>query len=259
MPYNMYQYIDEVKARMSRYDVQAELDTGKLEMIINRVRRDVQLATLPIYRERYGRIAIISTVPTVVSNYSFGNVDFYSAVLPTDFIEEDVALVTHESYQWEARKLIKQELYGVARNSWVNPTTNSPVYIVERDPSSATSTIYVSKGSAVVGASEIELWYVAALPYLQAHPVSGTPDVERKMSYQWEELVVLCSMARAYEMQQFLQLRDLIVADIQTVISLMEESYKTNVDRSKLLLPTRESIVPNVPISDVPMGGGNGN
>lgn len=259
MPYNMYQYIDEVKARMSRYDVQAELDTGKLEMVINRARRDVQLATLPIFRERYGRIATISAVPSVVANYAFTDVDFYSAALPADFIEEDVVLVTHDSNEWEARKLIKQEMYGIARNSWVSPTTNSPVYIVERDPASTTTNIFVSKGSAVVDANQIKLWYIAALPYLQAHPVSGTPDNERKMSYQWEELVVLCSMAKAYEMQQFMQLRDLIVGDIQTIISLMEESYKTNIDRSKLLLPTRESLMPNVPISDVPVGGGGGN
>lgn len=259
MPYNMYQYIDEVKARMSRYDVQVELDDLKLEMLINRARRDVQLATLPLFRERYGRIATISAVPSILANFAFDTVDFYTAALPADFIEEDVVTVNHSSNPWEARKLIKQEMYGISRSSWVSPTPNSPVYIIERNPASVTTNIYVSKGSTVVAANDIVLWYVAALPYLQAYPVSGIPDNERKMSYQWEELVVLCSMAKAYEMQQFLQLRDLIVADVQTIVSLMEESYKTTIDRSKLLLPTRESLIPNVPISDVPIGGGGGN
>lgn len=256
MPYNMYQYIDEVMARMSRYDVQAEIDPLKLEMLINRSRRDVQAATMPIFRERYGRIGIITASPTLVANYSYGTTAVYKVDVPADFIEDEVVLLKHNSDNWGVRKLTKQELFEVVRNSWISPTPQSPVYVIEKDPSTARASIFISKGSGTIIASDVTLWYIAALPYLQAYPASGTPDVERKMGFQWEELVVLCTMVKAYEMQQFMQMRDLISSDIQTMISLMEEQYKTSIDRSKLLLPTRESLMPNVPISDVPLNVG---
>lgn len=255
MPYNMHQYIDEVMARMSRYDVQIELDPLKLEMLINRARMDVQAATMPIFRERYGRTAIIGSSPVLVPTYSQGTIATYQANLPADLIQEEVVLVKYNSNNWAARPVNKREFYGVVRNSWSYPTPQAPVYMVEKDPANALSTIYVSKGSDSVIANDITVWYLAALPYLQSYPVSGTPDVERKMGWQWEELVVLCTMVKAYEMLQFMQMRDLISNDIQAMVSLMEEQYKTTVDRSKLLLPTRESVVPGVPISDVPLGG----
>ncbi len=255
MPYNMHQYIDEVMARMSRYDVQIELDPLKLEMLINRARMDVQAATMPIFRERYGRTAIIGSSPVLVPTYSQGTIATYQANLPADLIQEEVVLVKYNSNNWAARPVNKREFYGVVRNSWSYPTPQAPVYMVEKDPANALSTIYVSKGSDSVIANDITVWYLAALPYLQSYPVSGIPDVERKMGWQWEELVVLCTMVKAYEMLQFMQMRDLISNDVQAMVSLMEEQYKTTVDRSKLLLPTRESVVPGVPISDVPLGG----
>jgi len=255
MPYNMYQYTDEVMARMSRYDVQIELDPLKLEMLINRARMDVQAATMPIFRERYGRIAIIGSSPALVPTYSHGSIATYQVNLPTDLIEDEVVLVKYDSNDWAARKLDKREFYGVIRNSWSYPTPQAPIYMVEKDPANPLATIYVSKGSASVIANDITIWYLAALPYLQSYPVSGVPDNERKMGWQWEELVVLCTMVKAYEMLQFNQMRDLISNDVQTMVSLMEEQYKTTIDRSKLLLPTRESVVPGVPISDVPLGG----
>lgn len=255
MPYNMYQYIDEVKTRLPRYDIQLEVDDLTIEMLINRARRDVQMATLPLFRERYGRIAVLSAVPSLVSSYASGSVAWYSISLPTDFIEEVVVYLTSSTKQWEARKLSKPEMDNIARNTWNAPTSNAPAYVVEKDPASATSVLYISKGSGVVAANETEIWYVAALPYLQAYPDSGTPDQERKMSYQWEELVVLCALAKTYEMSQYQGAKELLLSDIQTIITLLEEGYKTKVDRPKLLLPTRDSLTPNVPILDVPIQG----
>lgn len=252
----MYQYVDEVKTRASRYDIQLELDDLTIEMLVNRARRDVQMATLPLFRERYGRIGVLSDSPTLVSAYAAGDAAWYSVPLPTDFIEEVVVYLMTSTRQWEARKLSKPEMDNVARNSWNSPTANAPAYVVEKNPSSATATIYISKGSGVVGANEVEIWYVAALPYLQAYPVSGIPDVERKMSYQWEELVVLCALAKTYEMTQFQGAKELLLSDIQTIITLLEENYKTKVDRPKLLLPSRDSLVPNIPILEVPIQGG---
>lgn len=255
MPYNIQQYTDEVTSRMSRYEVQAELDPLVLEMLINRARRDVQMATMPIFRERYGRRAILSTSPSLVTNYSYGTNQVYQVSLPADFIEDEIVLLKTDSNDWGVRKLDKRELFDVVKNSWMQPKPQSPVYVIEKDPASSTFVMYISKGSDVISANDVTLWYVAGLPYLESYPVSGSPDVERKIGYQWEELVVLCTMMKAYELLQFPQMRDLITADIQTMISFMEEQYKTSVDRSKLLLPTRESLVPNVPISDTPMGG----
>lgn len=252
----MYEYIDEVKVRGSRYDIQLELDDLTIEMLVNRARRDVQMATLPLFRERYGRIATLSAAPSLVSSYTSGTVAWYSIALPADMIEETVVYLTSNTKQWEARKLSKPEMDNIARNSWNAPTANAPAYVVEKDPGNSVATLFISKGSGVVAANETELWYVAALPYLQAYPDTGSPDVERKMSYQWEELVVLCALAKTYEMSQYQGAKELLMSDIQTVVTLLEENYKTRVDRPKLLLPSRESLVPNVPILDVPVQGG---
>jgi len=257
--YNMLQYIDKVKTRSSRYDVQLELDDLTVEMLVNRARVDVQAATIPLFRQRFGRRVILGTTPTLVSNFNTGTVQYYTTTLPTDFIQDEVVLISTSDAAWEARKMDKREMYGVSRNSFNKPTVNSPVYCIEKDTASAVFSIIASKGSAVVGASEISIWYTAALPYLQAYPVSGIADAERKMSYQWVELVVLCALTKCYEMTQYGQLRDLISADIDTMVSLMEEAYKTNIDRSKLLLPSRVSLIPNIPIMENMQGLQNGN
>lgn len=261
MPYNMQQYVDDVRMRLSRYDISAEVDNGMLEMLVNRARHDVQLATLQIFPERYSREFTIAAVPSAVTDYATtspratGSVTnaVYEAALPSDFIEMVQCFVKDSGTTfWAGRLVNKRELVQIMRNVWNCPTEQNPVYYVQRAPGDASYTIGVSKGSGVVATNEIRIWYLAKLPYLQLFN-AGNPDPEVRIGYDCQELVVSLATLKVCQALKFDVSVQAIVGDINLNIAFLEDAYKTGVDRSKLMLPSRESLYPNRPVPENPV------
>lgn len=272
MPYNMQSYQDEVALRLSRYQVSLELDAGTLEMMVNRARRDVQLATLQMFPERY---AAIRTLNTVSGNAATEVVEYRNTVprfgtnitntvwkmsLPDDYIQMAVVYVNAASGEdpvayWEAREANKTELYGAMRNQNQMPTSRDPMYCIEKDPDSARYDIYVSRGTSAVSPSNVLIWYQKSLKYLQLVGIGGAPDQEFNMSYEYEEMVVLHTMLQALKKSNFLAAKQVIQADMESLLTEVETNYNATVDRKGLLLPSRSGLYPSTAIPDRPNNG----
>lgn len=250
----MESYISEIEGRLPRYEVSVLSNHGELEMHINRSRRDVQMALLPVAEYRFGRRRVLSATPTLDSRLTVQNgpyeVKFYSIALPADVIDVPVVNVLTSTVWRGAQRLTKQELNSVAANTYTRPVPHRPVYALEKSPGSATGVIYVSKGSAAIAASETEIFYTAALAHLEQVNSSDTTDAERKIPWDCEELVILKAMWRLCASDKFVQARRSIEADMELTIRILEDNYKNRIDRSHLLLPSRESLVPNVPLAE---------
>lgn len=254
MPYTMETYISEIEARMPRYEASVKSNHGQLEMHINRARRDVQSALLPVAEYRFGRRRILSAAPTLESRLTVQNgsyeIKFYTTPLPADVIDV-AALNVLTSAVWRgAQRLTKQELYGVANNTYTRPMPHRPVFAIEKSPGAAVSSLYVSKGTAAVGASEIEIFYTAALAHLEQVNSSDAADAERKIPWDCEELVIYKAMWLMFAGDKFVAARRTLEADMDLTIRILEDNYKNRIDRSHLLLPSRESLVPNVPMPE---------
>ncbi len=254
MPYTMQGYIDEVVARLPRYEISVQDNIGQMEMLINRSRRDVQMAILPFMEYRFGRRVVLSASPTLdtrlnVMNGSF-EIKFYALTLPNDVIDVPVVNVLTDTVWRGAAKLTKQEVYGYTSNYHTRPQPYRPVFFIEKSPTTAAGTLYVSKGTAAVTASQTEMYYVAALPHLQQVNDAGGTDSEKKIPWDCEELVILSAISKLMMADNFGRSRKTLEADIDLSVRVLEDNYKSRIDRSHLLLPTRESLIPNVPIPE---------
>lgn len=84
-------YIEEIKLRLSRFDVIKHLNDLLILSYINKGRQQAQRFTVEAMPERYGRISILPISPTFVANYTTtsyaGKVTrMYPVNLPNDFI-----------------------------------------------------------------------------------------------------------------------------------------------------------------------------
>lgn len=264
MPYDMQTYQQEIALRLSRYQISLELDPGTLEMMINRARRDVQMATLNVFPERYSAVLKLDAVSgntsteiveyrTTVTRFSSTVVNkVYEIKLPDDFIQMEAVLVLSSGTNWEAREITKPELYGALGNQNTMPTQREPTYTVEKSPDNSYYTILVSAGTSALVPADITIYYLKALKYLERVNGSNVPDVEKSMSYEFEEFVIYQTMLQALKKTAFNSAKQAIASDLEQGFTVLEMNYNATVDRSGLLLPGREGLYPNQPVAQVP-------
>ncbi len=265
MPQVMKTYQQEIALRLSRYSVTLELDPGTLEMIINRARRRVQMATLNIHPERYSAIRTLDTVSgnsasevveyrTTVRRFTTSLTNkVYRIGLPEDFIEIDACVVESASGEWEAREAVKGELYMAMANSNTMPTNSQPLYAIEKSPDAAAYHIYVSCGEDAIDPADVTIFYTKSLKYLEL-VISGTgqPDPEANVSYEFEEFVVYEAMLDCLRKTDFNNAKTAIAADEEHMVMMLEMNFNSRVDRQGLLLPSREGLYPNQPVNQLP-------
>jgi hypothetical protein len=267
MPYNMRTYASEVMHRLGRYDVARSVDSGMLETVVNLARHEVQLATLQAVPERYSRrhrpttAAAVSYVDSAkmfeydmatngtrtVTNL-VGSID-----LPQDFIIDvtvgvGTAPIAVNPVLWQARPVSKRDLYTVLTKSFAKPTPHNPVYTIEKSTTSNNYRLLISTGTALPLANEVEIWYLAKLPWLQISNSTGAPDPEVRIGYDLQELVVVIACKKILETLNIIDGRQIIMQDIEMMISSLQREYAGRIDRSRLLVEAKESTVPNVPI-----------
>ncbi len=267
----MKQYIDEVSNRLSRYTVQLELDPGTIEMLVNGARRNVQMATLQMFPERYSAIINLDDVSgnssTIQPAYSTTialrtpvtyTSEVYKMQLPDDFISMEVVLVSGSvgeegpSGLWEARAVTKQELWSTLQNMNTRPKVNDPIYCIEKAPGSARHSIYVSNGDGVLAPADVRIWYLKALKYLEEYNATGGDDTEQNISYEFDEMVVYQAMLMALSETTLNGAKDVIGADLERLVMAMEKNYSANINRQTLYLPSREGQYPGQPINYKP-------
>ena len=265
MPYNMQTYAAEVMHRLHRYDVAKSVDLGMLESLINAARFDVQMATLQAVPERYARIHRPSAVPAVswVDSARMFEYDqttngpktiinqVFVLPLPEDFITDVTVMIMNDSnVWWPARAVSKRDLYTVLTKSFSKPTQRNPIYCIEKLIGQLQTRLLVSIGPNEMAQYTTEIWYLAKLPWLQIENAAGQPDAEVRIGYDLEELVVLTACLKVLEAIGMPTARQLIRQDIEMMISAMQRQYEGEIDRSRLLVEARESVIPNVPIID---------
>ncbi len=264
MPYDMQSYQQEVALRLSRYTVSLELDPGTLEMMVNRARREVQMATLNIFPERYSAILSLSAVS---GNTSVEQADLQTTVLrvgtpvvnkvfqmklPNDFIQMEAVHITSPNGVWEARESTKQELYSISSNQNSMPTEREPVYVIEKSPDNSYYNILIGAGSRSVAVADVTIYYIKALKYLERTDSTGAPDVEKSMSYEFEEFVIYHTMLQALKKTSFNNAKKEIASDLEQGFAMLESNYNSTVDRSGLMLPSREGLYPHQQVQQVP-------
>lgn len=264
MPYNMATYAAEVMHRLHRYDVAKSVDVGMLENLVNQARFDVQMATLQAVPERYARLHVPSAVPTVSwvdsarmfeHDTSTGGArtivnQVYVLLLPEDFITDVTVSTLYEENWWPARPVAKRDLYAVLTRSFTKPTQRNPIYCIEKLLGQTQTRLLVSIGSELLPANHVEIWYLAKLPWLQIENAAGTPDPEVRIGYDLEELVVQVACLKILETLGLPSGMALIKNDIEMMVGALQRQYEGEIDRSRLLVEARESVIPNVPIVD---------
>ena len=135
------------------------------------------------------------------------------------------------------------------------PTTNDPIYCIEKDPANSRYDIYVSNGTGTVDPANVRIWYQKALKYLQLVGVGNLPDQEVNMSYEYEEMVVLQTMLQALKKTNFLAAKQVIQSDMESLLMEVETNYNATVDKRGLLLPSRAGLYPGTAIPDRPLNG----
>ena len=270
MPYNMRTYASEVMQRLNRYDIARSVDSGMLETVINLARYEVQMATLQAVPERYSRrhrpssAALVSYADSAkmfeydistggsktVTNL-VGTVD-----LPEDFIVDvtvgvGTAPIASSPVLWQARRVSKRDLYTVLTKSFSKPTPHNPVYCIEKNTTSAAHKLLISTGTALPAANEIEIWYLAKLPWLQITNSLGASDPEVRIGYDLQELVVVIACKKILETLSIVDGRQILVQDIELMVASLQKDYAGRIDRSRLFVEAKESLVPKVPVPNV--------
>lgn len=264
MPYTMATYATEVMQRLNRYDVAKNVDVGMLETVINGARFDVQMSTLQAVPERYARVHRPTGAPPVSWVDSARMFEFDQTTggartiinqvcvhtLPEDFITEvSVQVLDYETW-WPARGVSKRDLYTVLTKSFSKPTMRNPVYCIEKFVGQRNVRLLMSVGPVPVPEDKVEIWYLAKLPWLQLENATGAPDPEVRIGYDLEELVVLISCLKILETIGAGSAIPLVRQDVEMMITAVQRQYEGEIDRSRLLVEARESVIPNVPIAD---------
>lgn len=283
--YTAKEYIDDVKLRCSRLSVNLELDDPTILTFINASRKRVQQSTIALYPERYGKIVRLDVADAVVSTNSYAYnptygyiINIYSFALPNDFIDAHVVKLryklngtfqdtayTNVTFNNEARRYDKRELYKLLTQTHNRPTILAPAYAIERNIVTVSAGVESNSGSgyslllagldtasgylpdeAAYDSGEIEVWYTALVSDLEEFP-SATPGVvsdrEVTIPAEFEELVMMHSMVAC---MQKVRAAESVTVEVMNELSDYEkeifEVFGVTKAKSTSLLPSREAI-----------------
>ena len=277
---NAREFVDEVKLIFSRHNVTLEADDPTILTFINKYRKETQKTLLGLYPECFGKIVELDTFVLDASlpktNQTSGRtVDIYRTTLPLDFIDAIVVILrytldgdieelggrtyTGETYDYEARRVHKRELFGVQSQSWNSPTFIAPVYATERKLVDLSATVNANSilylGGLNVGSSSnlidiadrlaVEVWYTAALPDLELVPSlsPGTvADQELALPMEFEPLVIYGTAVALMQKLNTAQAGSSVMQEIQTLQAVMQDIYSTSKLQAGPLLPSKEAL-----------------
>jgi hypothetical protein len=248
-----YEYIEEIKLRLTAYSVGQEADDLQLLTFLNNARKRVQYDTLAKYPERYGVVGRFVLDPTAdiydlysnenQANADLQDVDVYRITLPINFIDSIVVKLCFEleesDYEYEARRMTKYEMFSISQHIHNKPTFYSPVYAIARE--GGVYYLYISSlkngADLITDSPEIEIWYTAVIADLQMIDAAGVflGDTDTVIARELEELVILYTIflymqqANAQEYISFLALE--IQDQLQTLMPLYQlDKVKADVE-----------------------------
>ena len=208
------EYIDEIKLRLNRLGVTKSLNDALILSYLNKARRDVQIATMSIMPERYGRRDVIQLS---LGNNTFPDpdtmqhlyhptmpIDVYRFRIPADYIEiVSLVLSGYELGRREARKLVKPELHNIKTHGFNLPVWDRPIYVHEFKQQDYFANVdnwcYIAgvrKGQSLIFDIDliaVEIWAIVALADFdmktEQEPVLS-PDLEE---YAIKQAMLYCT------------------------------------------------------------------
>jgi hypothetical protein len=172
--------------------------------------------------------------------------------LPADFINPYVVTVNYTNVETlvtsEARRATKREIYNVNMHAWNSPTSEEPIYIVERDINSMFWLLYVGDldtrpPGVLEDTIEVRIWYVAAINDIEDVTTAAyVSDTEQVLPADTEEMVL--NYAVLYCMQNMDRglMFSTIQAETERLKALYRQSYQVDKQRVGSLIPSKEGV-----------------
>lgn len=248
-------YIEEVKSRVHRYNVAADLNDLEIMTYVNIVRKTIQRYVMKAMPERFGRIytTFITSTPTDYLNVNFKNVFMYPADLPANFIEEIVVKVnwTEDGYPYsrQARKAEHTEIHQISMNSWTTPFILQPIYNIGQDEASntnplaktimvggldgSTNTLFTT-ADPNAGQPKVEIWYLAMLDDIEF------ADNETVYIGDLQELVVLQTIMMCLKKISPEGSYPILKSDIDQLTKIIQGNYDAIIAERELNLESKQ-------------------
>jgi hypothetical protein len=248
-------YIEEVKSRIHRYTVAADLSNLEIMTYVNIVRKTIQRYVMKAMPERFGRIYQTNIFPTAEDYLSvnFKNIFLYPAPLPANFIEEIVVKVNWTqdriNYSRQARKAEHTEIHHISMNSWTTPFILQPIYNIGQ---SSTNTDVLSKSIFVGGLDgsqgtlfsiadpdpdtvKVEIWYLAMLDDLEF------ADAETVYVGDLQELVILQTIMMCLKKASPEGSYPILKSDIDQLTKIIQGNYDAIIAERELNIESKQS------------------
>lgn len=264
MALSAYDYIDEVKMRLQRFEVATNIDDMQILTYLNESRHEVQQLFLSLYPEHFSKIY---TIPLNIGmRYSrYDQPDTISGMpmkileveLPPDVIDITTAIVywcdtaTQIIWRNQARRSTKYELLSITNHAWNLPTLMRQVYALDKYISrdgvqdtyltklylagidkDATTTIF--DGSDYVN---LELWCTIALPYIESVIMD---DIDLGMPVEGMELTITMTVMRLLSDMNDKESASILLADFNRALQQIKTNYSTETSIVPTLLPSKE-------------------
>jgi hypothetical protein len=196
---------------------------------------------------------IASTAINASPNTGFTYINFVSVATEIDYDND-----TRPTFNYEARRLDRRELFTLQRHIWNGATIHSPVYGVDKQITEDRPYLYFAGTDYVKDGEErnlvddvtnsgfkIEVWYIAALNELEQVPEDNptlTPDREIRIPYEFEELIIINSLIDCFQKIDAPQAMESIATEKEQLTALVSEYYEMSRGR-RGMLPTNEGLL----------------
>jgi len=257
------EYIDDIKLRLLRLNVDIDLSDEFILTMINRARTEVQIATYSLFPERYASIYSLSYSASDINNLksdilsltnsqgAYKEVNAYIITMPSNLMEIYNVVVSWDSTErgddWSTncRLVTKEELFEIQNHAWNVPTADNMIYTIEKVGN--TQLLYMSDLSVAAndlasGDVNVDVWYISALSDLENITTAGVDDTDSVVSPEVEELVIYYAMLYCLEGIHDDIAYDYIKNEISVVDKTLKDNYLVKKERVGSLLPSKEGI-----------------
>lgn len=256
------EYIDDIKLRLLRLNIDIDLNDEFILTMINRARTEVQVATYSLFPERYASIytasysaaqvdSLKSDTLSLDSQASYKAVNVQIIPMPSNMMEIYNVIVKWNSairgdnWSTNCRQVTKEELFEIQNHAWNAPSADNMIYTIEKIGN--TNTLYVSDLSVASSdldsnTVDVEAWYISALSNLENINATGGDDSESVVSPEVEELVIYYAMLYCLEGVYDDIAYDYIRNEINLIDTSLKANYQVQKERVGSLLPSKEGI-----------------
>lgn len=247
-------YIEEIKLRLSRFDVIKHLNDLLILSYINKGRQQAQRFTLESMPERYARIstfAIGTAAVYTTTDYRGKPVNLFPVALPNDFLKAYRVILNYTlnnvPKSWEARYYTVNEIYNTNVLSVNPPMPYAPVYTVTANNDTnynilisgldipPNSTIFATLGYTNISC---EVWYTAAISEIEYRTAGNTTDNEVTLPVPLEELVINYAMYHCLRHVNHQAGIELLIKEIRLLESLITQNYEIGIQTKDIELAT---------------------